>query len=45
MKEFKFSYGVGFRYVFDFEERLTLRADLAFGKNTNGVYFGIEEAF
>ena len=45
VKNFKFSYGLGLRYVFDEKERLTLRADLAFGQNTSGVYFGIEEAF
>ena len=45
LKNFKYSYGLGLRYVFDVKERLTLRADFAFGKDTNGVYFGIEETF
>lgn len=45
LRDYKYSYGFGLRYIFDFEERLTLRADFAFGLNTSGVYFGIEEAF
>ncbi len=45
IREFKFSYGLGLRYVFDEKERLTVRADFAFGKNTSGVYFAIQEAF
>lgn len=44
-RDFKYSYGFGFRYVFDEKERLTVRADFAFGKNTSGVYFAMQEAF
>ena len=45
LRNFKYSGGLGLRYIFDLHERLTLRADFAFGKNTSGVYFGIEETF
>ena len=45
LKEFKYSYGFGFRYIFDKEERLTVRADFGFGKNTTGVYFAMQETF
>ena len=45
MTNIKFSYGFGFRYVFDAKERLTIRADFGFGKNTSGVYFSMQEAF
>jgi hypothetical protein len=45
LKNFKYSYGFGFRYAFDWEERLTIRADFGFGKNTSGVYFSMSEAF
>lgn len=45
IRNFKYSYGLGLRYIFDLHERLTLRADFAFGQNTSGVYFGIEETF
>jgi len=44
-KEFKYSYGFGFRYIFDKEERLTVRADFGFGKNTSGIYFAMQETF
>lgn len=40
-----FSYGFGLRYLFNAEEKVNLRADFGFGKNTSGVYFGIEEVF
>ncbi|OFY71574.1 MAG: hypothetical protein A2Y71_04120 [Bacteroidetes bacterium RBG_13_42_15] len=39
------SAGFGFRFLFSKEEKVNLRADIGFGKNTNGIYFGIEEAF
>ena len=45
MKNAKYSYGFGLRYAFDFDERLTIRADFGFGKNTSGVYFSMQEAF
>ena len=45
VRDFKYSYGFGFRYIFDEKERLTVRADFGFGKNTSGVYFAMQEAF
>lgn len=45
LKHSKFSYGGGLRFLFDKEEHINLRIDFGFGKNTSGVYFGMEEAF
>ncbi|MFC2083964.1 BamA/TamA family outer membrane protein [Bacteroidota bacterium] len=45
LRNIKYSYGFGLRYIFDLKERLTVRADLGFGKNTSGVYFSVHEAF
>jgi outer membrane protein assembly factor BamA len=45
LKDFKYSYGFGLRYIFDEKERLTVRADFGFGKNTSGVYFAMQETF
>jgi len=39
------SIGTGLRWLFNKEQKINLRMDIGFGKNTNGVYFGIEEAF
>ncbi|HTP79756.1 MAG TPA: BamA/TamA family outer membrane protein [Bacteroidota bacterium] len=39
------SYGVGVRYLFDPRESVTLRADMGFGENANGLYLNINEAF
>ncbi|UCG89239.1 MAG: BamA/TamA family outer membrane protein [Gemmatimonadota bacterium] len=41
----KYSYGFGLRLVFNRQEKINLRADFGFGKDTRGVYFGLEEAF
>ena len=41
----KYSYGFGLRFVFNEDESINLRMDLGFGKNTNGLYFALEEAF
>ncbi len=41
----KYSFGFGFRYRFDKKEKLDARVDMGFGKNTSGIYFGIEQAF
>ena len=43
--QFKYSYGFGLRYMFDKDERINIRFDVAFGKNTSGIYFAIKEAF
>jgi outer membrane protein assembly factor BamA len=37
--------GVGVRFALDPEEVLNVRADFAYGKNTNGMYFNAKEAF
>jgi len=39
------TFGAGLRFLFDKEQKINLRADIGFGKDTNGIYFGIEEAF
>jgi hypothetical protein len=31
--------------VFNQREKINLRADFGFGRDTRGVYFGLEEAF
>lgn len=43
--DFKSSLGGGLRYRFSKTEKVNLRADIGFGRGTNGVYFGLEEAF
>jgi len=45
LNKLKPSYGFGLRFLFSKEEKINLRVDFGFGKNTNGLYFGIEEAF
>ena len=45
LRRLKESYGVGLRFLFNKEKKINLRADMGFGKNTNGIYFGMEEAF
>ena len=46
LKEFKYSYGLGFRFLFNKEQKVNLRLDIGIGENGNsGIYFGIEEAF
>lgn len=39
------SYGAGLRFLFNESQKINLRVDIGFGKDTNGIYFGIEEAF
>jgi outer membrane protein assembly factor BamA len=41
----KETYGFGLRFLFNEEEKINLRMDIGFGENTNGIYFGMEEAF
>jgi len=46
LKELKYSFGGGLRYLFNKKENVNLRMDVGFGKDGNtGIYFGIEEAF
>jgi hypothetical protein len=42
---FKFAGGAGIRFMFNKEEKVNLRVDFGVGKDTSGVYFGLEEAF
>lgn len=41
----RFSYGGGLRYRFNKKEKISVRFDYGFGKNTNNFYFTIGEAF
>lgn len=41
----KYTVGVGLRFLLDKRERLNIRFDLGFGKNTNNYYLNIAEAF
>lgn len=43
--EFKFAAGGGIRFLFNKEENVNIRVDFGVGRNTSGVYFGMEEAF
>lgn len=45
IKSAKFSGGFGLRFLFNQAEKVNIRADFGFGRNTSGVYFGVEEAF
>jgi hypothetical protein len=42
---FKYSHGLGLRFVVDRRQRLHLRLDYGLGKGTSGVYFTAVEAF
>lgn len=43
--DFKLAGGAGLRYLFNKEEKVNIRVDFGVGKDTHGVYFGLEEAF
>ncbi|MGH7680671.1 MAG: BamA/TamA family outer membrane protein [Candidatus Eiseniibacteriota bacterium] len=45
LTDLKTSLGGGLRYRFSKTEKVNLRVDMGFGRSTNGVYFGLEEAF
>jgi len=45
LRDLKPSYGFGIRYVFNPDEKLSLRLDFGFGRNTSGVYITAAEAF
>jgi len=46
LKELKYSFGGGLRYLFNKKENVNLRMDIGIGQDGNtGIYFGIEEAF
>lgn len=41
----EWSSGVGLRYMFNKSEQINLRADVAWGRNTDGINITVEEAF
>ena len=43
--QLKTSLGGGLRFLFDKDQGINLRVDLGFGRGSNGLYFGLEEAF
>ena len=45
LSDFKSSIGLGLRYLFVPKEKLNLRFDLGFGKDTSGFYISATEAF
>jgi len=46
LKDLKYSFGGGLRYLFNKKENVNLRMDIGIGRDGNtGIYFGIEEAF
>jgi len=45
MKYMKISWGGGLRFKFNAQEKVNLRVDYGAGRDTNGIYFGLEEAF
>jgi len=46
LREIKYSFGGGLRFLFNKKENVNLRMDIGVGKDGNtGIYFGIEEAF
>ena len=46
LKDLKYSFGLGIRFLFNKEQKVNLRMDIGIGQDGNtGLYFGIEEAF
>lgn len=45
LRQVKYSYGFGVRFVLDKVEKLNVRMDVGIGKSSSGLYFAIEEAF
>lgn len=45
LKQLQFSWGGGLRFLIDKKERIYMRMDVGFGKDSKGFYFGIFEAF
>ncbi len=45
LRSVKPSYGCGLRYLFDPDERLSIRLDFGFGKNSSGMYIAANQAF
>ena len=45
LRNLKWSLGAGLRFRFNEAEKVNLRVDFGFGRDTKGVYFQLEEAF
>jgi len=45
LRDFKYSVGGGIRYLFSREEKMNLRLDFGYGKDSSGIYITIGEAF
>ena len=45
LRHLKPTYGAGLRFLFNEEQKINLRVDFGFGKDTSGIYFSMEEAF
>ena len=46
LRDLKYSFGGGLRFLFNEKENVNLRMDIGIGQDGNtGIYFGIEEAF
>jgi len=45
LKGAKPSYGIGIRFALDPEQMVNVRADIARGRDTKGMYFNAKEAF
>lgn len=43
--DFKHTFGLGLRFLFSPEEKINLRLDWAWGKDTSGMYINLMEAF
>ena len=44
-KDFNYSVGAGLRFLLDEKQKVNLRLDAGFGKNTSGIYVTVSEAF
>jgi len=45
LRKFKYSVGGGIRFLINQKEKLNIRLDFAYGKNSSGMYITIGEAF
>lgn len=43
--QFRYTMGAGLRYLFDKKEKIQIRADVGFGRDSTGFYLSIFEAF
>ncbi len=45
LNEFRFAGGAGLRFLLKRDDRVALRADMGFGRNSSGLYITVTEAF